>query len=581
MEIRKRAEHDDGFRKAMLSACAMSDVYWINAFGWTYRQRYVNEQGDTVPARGHLAHYPMVTWPVQDEALLTLGRCIRESEDCNIDKSRDMGATWLVLFKFTHGLLFTPECHFGVVSRKEDLVDKRGDIDSLFEKVRYIIAQLPSWMRPTIRPTYMLLVNRDLNSSIAGESTNADVGRGGRKLAYAVDEAAAIPNGEQVEASLSQTTGCQIWVSTPKGPLTQFHQRIKEGRGVHVILPWYRHPEKAQGARQVIDETGRVAWTSPWYTKQAERMSAKALAQEVDLSHGQSGDVFFDYNELERHRQDHCKPPRFRGDLICVAGTSDDDEIACAQQLDGDAWHLLANHGRAPWRFWIAMEDGRPPQHTFYVAGIDIGTGSGGSNSVMSVLDCGTGRIVAKFWDAQLSPEEFAMAAMRAGVWFGGLTGCCFLCWENNGPGGIFGRKVMRARYPAVYFHRREGTANADRTSRYGWHSTRQQKEVLLGVYRDALATNSVVNPCHESLDEAADYIYEDQTGRLIPSRLREEAGGGRELHGDHVIADALAVLAMEEQGKQRLAERRAPRNSFRYRQRQAKLQSSSKDAWR
>ncbi|MFP3345245.1 hypothetical protein R0J87_22455, partial [Halomonas sp. SIMBA_159] len=84
---------------SVLAACRLSTIYWINAFGWTYRLRMVNERGETVPTKGHQSHFPMITWPVQDETLHTLDRCIRESEDANLDKSRDMGATWLVIFK--------------------------------------------------------------------------------------------------------------------------------------------------------------------------------------------------------------------------------------------------------------------------------------------------------------------------------------------------------------------------------------------------------------------------------------------------------------------------------------------------
>ncbi|MFP3435253.1 hypothetical protein SB781_36435, partial [Paraburkholderia sp. SIMBA_061] len=86
------------------------------------------------------------------------------------------------IFKFVHGFLFEPEHHYGLVSRKEELVDKRGDMDSLFEKARYILKQLPAWMVPVIRHTHMLMNNKEMNSTLAGESTNADIGRGGRKL---------------------------------------------------------------------------------------------------------------------------------------------------------------------------------------------------------------------------------------------------------------------------------------------------------------------------------------------------------------------------------------------------------------
>ncbi|MFP3325205.1 hypothetical protein R0K05_19285, partial [Planococcus sp. SIMBA_160] len=95
------------------------------------------------------------------------------------------------------------------------------------------------------------------------------------------------------------------------------------------------------------------------------------------------------------------------------------------------------------------------------------------------------------------------------------------------------------------------------------------------------MATNKVVNPCHQSLDEAGDYVYEEGTGRLIPARLREESDGGRELHGDHVIADALACLAMEEAPKQREMERRAPKGSYMARKKHARSTSLLHNPWR
>lgn len=563
-----------------MAACSQSFLFWCNSSIWTFRQKIVGSDGLELPVSASACHIPFVTWPVQDEAAESMIAAITEGKDINFEKSRDMGATWLMLAIADWFFLFRKSVNIGAVSRKEVLVDKPGDMDSLFEKIRYIHRMLPVWQLPPIKDTYMFLHNLEMDSTITGESTNADVGRGGRKMFYIVDEAAFIRNAEEVEGALSQNTVCQAWVSTPHGPSTQFHKRILEHRGVLVQLPWYRHPEKSIGARQVVDETGRVRWTSPWYEAQQGKYSKKTIAQEIDMDHGQAGDMFFDYTELTRHRADHQTAPAIRGDLIWREPMTAEAQIQKIQEMDDEAMIFIPNHRRSPWRFWFALEKGRPPQYWTYAFGIDISNGAGGSNSVISVLALEIGQIVAKYWDAYTSPEDLAIVAAQAGVWFGGLRPPAFLCWENNGPGGIFGRKIVSLCYPSYYRQRIDNTIKNSRTPRWGWHSNNQRKEVLLGMYRDALSRDEFINPCKESLDEAADYIY-DATGQLIPARLREEAHGGRQLHGDHVIADALCWLAKGEMPRQKNAPVRPPQGSYAYRRERHKKAMAMRDPWK
>lgn len=576
--LRSRALTDQTWRHHLMVASSNSLLFWVNAFVWTYRQKRVDRQGEERPVSGTRSHVPFITWPIQDEVVGELQHVIEKGGQVNLEKSRSMGATWIVLMTFDWYFLFHKDINFGVVSRKEELVDKSGDMDTLFEKLRYAHRMMPPWMLPLIRDRYMAMHNVELGSSIIGESSNTNVGRGGRKAAYMVDEAAAMPNGEMVENALSGNTACQIWASTPLGPNTLFHKRIKAGRGKLIQMPWYRHPEMAHGAHQVLNDLGKVTWTSRWYEKLPERFSIKTIAQEVDMEHGQSGEMFFDHTELERHRLDHQAPPSWRGDLVFLEQMPENEQIEIIQQMKSEAMRAIPGLGRQPWRLWFTLEDSRPPQCDTYVMGVDVSNGAGSSNSVMSVMAIETGKIVAKFWDAHTSPEKLAVLAAMAGIWFGGSHQPVFICWENNGPGGIFGRKLVNMCYPAFYRQRAEGTVREKRTPRWGWNSNQRRKEVLLGMYRDALGSDRMIVPCQESLDEAADYIYADD-GSLIPSRLREEPGGGRQLHGDHVIADALCWLAAREMPAQRAAPVRAPRGSYAHRRRQAELAKKS-DAW-
>lgn len=570
--LRSAAFGDDALQDDLITASRSSFLFWLNAFGWTFHQKIVLPNGQEVPVTGDKAHAPFITWSVQDESALAMIECIAGGQDINFEKSRDMGASWLMLAVADWFFLFQESVSIGAVSRRENLVDKPGDMDSLFEKIRYMHRMLPHWMLPKIRDTFMFLNNLELGSSIAGESTNADVGRGGRKTFYLVDEAAAIRNAEEVEHSLSQNTACQVWASTPHGPSTQFHKRITEKRGFLIQMPWFRHPLKSEGARQIVDESGSIKWTSPWYEIQCQKFSKKTVAQEIDMDHGQAGDMFFDHTELTRHRQDHQTPKIFSGDLIWSEQLDERSKVRKIQEMNPDSLLFLKNHRKNPWRFWTDLIDGRPPQYWTFVFGIDISNGAGSSNSVITVGAIEIGQVVAKWWDAFTSPEELAMVTAMAATWFGGLRPPAFVVYENNGPGGIFGRKLIsQLTYPNFYRQKASDTTrNKRRGPRWGWHSTSERKEATFGMYRDALNRDAIINPCKESLDEAADYIYDD-TGALIPAKLREEASGGRKLHGDHVVADALCWLGMQEAPKGAPASMSAPRGSYGWRREQQK----------
>jgi hypothetical protein len=541
-QLRSEARDNPAIQQYLHSICAQSVYFWMNAFMWTYHQKEVDEHGHEVMVDGDLAIQPMITWPCQDEVIAALMDCIVTGQDANLEKSRDMGATWLVLGICDWFCTFRKNINPGCISRKEDLVDKNGDMDTLFEKIRFIHSHIPSWLRPRIKDRFMFMRYVDTGSTFSGESTNKNVGRGGRKAFYVVDEAAVIPNAKEVERALSQNTSCQIWISTPWDAGSYFYERIQSGRGKRLILPWYRHPTKGRGAYQIQSPEGKVTWTSPWKQDIDKRFSRQTVAREVEMDHGESGTSVFNLQELERHRLDHVKPPLFRGELEMLMIHNSDVRT----QIKPENSVFQENMGKRRWRFWFNLEQGRPPQDDSYVFGVDISQGSGDSNSTLSVLSVKHKTIIAKFWDASISPEEFAELASRAGHWFGGNRLAALMVYENNGPGGVFGRKCQALRYPYFYRDRRDQTVDVKRSTRLGWHSSPQRKATLLGMYRDALATDQIIQHCAESIAEAAAYVF-DTSGTPVPAALTREAHGGRALHGDHVIADALCLLGMEQ----------------------------------
>jgi hypothetical protein len=367
--------------------------------------------------------------------------------------------------------------------------------------------------------------------------------------------------------------------------------RTGQRSGKILELPWWRHPDKGRNAVQVYDgERSECRWTSPWYEEQKTRRTRRNLSQNVDMEHGKVGDAIFDADDVERHRAKFQRDPMAEGNVAFSEDLTEDAKRAIVRTWNPLAMRFVPGSARRPWRLWIPLlawlsDKGvsleRPAQNTRYVFGVDISNGSGASNSVITVLDARTGMIVAKFWDAYTTPEELAEVAVFAAIWFGGIKPP-LITFEKNGPGSIFGRKLLKMGYPAIYFQKNESIKHDPKTPRWGWHSSPARKEMLLGEYREALKTEEIVNPCREALDEALEYQYDD-SGRIEPGLKQDEAaGGGSALHGDHVIADALCLLGRRDLPKEmpQLTLGTTPVHSFAARREQHKRRQNGRDAW-
>ena len=178
--------------------CARDLLFYVNTFVWTYDPRIENS-----PA------VPFITYGFQDEALLAIDSAIGH-HDLLIEKSRDMGASWMLLLVFEWRWHFKQLQSFLLVSRKEDLVDKSGDPKSLFWKIDFILQHQPRWMLPNYTRQKLHLHNEDRGCTIDGESTTGDVARGDRRTAIGLDEFASFEDGYAAEAATGDATNCRI-----------------------------------------------------------------------------------------------------------------------------------------------------------------------------------------------------------------------------------------------------------------------------------------------------------------------------------------------------------------------------------
>lgn len=191
------------------------------------------------------------------------------------EKSRDMGVTWLTasvaasLCALRHGVAF------GFGSRVVDLVDKVNTMKPILPKARMFMEYLPEEFSAGFVPwrdgPYMRLNFPDTGSIIMGEGGD-NIGRGDRASLYVVDEKAYCANQEAIDHSLSQTTNCQIDVSSVCGMNNHFAQKRHAGRVDVFVFDWHDDPRKDDA----------------WYAKMQEDLDPVTVAQEIDRDYSAS-----------------------------------------------------------------------------------------------------------------------------------------------------------------------------------------------------------------------------------------------------------------------------------------------------
>lgn len=248
---------------------------FINDWGMTFDPRNVR--------KGIISSMPFILWPRQVEYLEWLTDRYTAGERGLVEKSRDCGVTWLSVAWAVTMMIFVDGFSAGFGSQKKQKVDRKGDPDSIFEKIRYYYLNVPKLFRPSgfdqrLHMTEMKLINPSNGSTITGE-VGDDIGRGGRKTIFFVDEAAHIEHQFAVDAALSQTTDSQIDISTPCGTGNEFYKKTMKFDGTD--------------RKFVFDYTEDPRKNEEWLIKQAEELDEVVMAQEVFRDYEASSDDIF------------------------------------------------------------------------------------------------------------------------------------------------------------------------------------------------------------------------------------------------------------------------------------------------
>jgi len=278
--LRSTAAHDPMMQAALYAKCSEGVeglLFWMNSFCWVYepREDHRANHDSTIP------HLPFITYTYQDEYVKDVYNAIFAGKNLLTEKSRDMGATWIVLTVFQWFWQFGSAGNdFLLGSRKEAYVDKFGDMDTLFEKLRYQLKRQPTFLLPdgfdiNNHTKYMNIINPATGSNIVGEANNKFFGTGGRRKAVFFDEFAKWEHTDAAAwQSCSDVTQCKIVVSSAHGKQNHFYKLRAGKAGVikKVKLHWRKHPHK----------------DNAWYAAEKKRRSVADVAAEIDIDYSAS-----------------------------------------------------------------------------------------------------------------------------------------------------------------------------------------------------------------------------------------------------------------------------------------------------
>lgn len=316
LQIQDACERSNEAKVYAYAACKNDPVFFFNNFLWTPNDKY--EQ----------YNFPFILFPFQEELVHWIHEHVQNGKDGLIEKTREMGVTWIFTSYFLWAWLFADNFNALLGSYKQELVDDKTK-DSLFGMVAYNLKTLPKWMLPKrfnykLHRTSMKLVNPENNNVIKGDTMNPEFGRGSRRTVVFIDEGAFWEYFQDAWSSSGDTANCRITVSTPKGQNAFWN--LKEYGGIDVrTLHWKDHPLK--------DEM--------WYEFEKSRRTEEEVAQELDISYNKSqkGRVYPEWENVDMG--DYPYDPRYP--LYCSwdFGREDPTAMIWWQRQDDGKYRII------------------------------------------------------------------------------------------------------------------------------------------------------------------------------------------------------------------------------------------------
>jgi len=365
--------------KKEVTKCGKDPVYFLN-----------NYAKISHPDRGLI---PFKTYDFQTDLL----ESFNDHRFNIILKARQLGISTITAGYIAWLMLFRREKNILVVATKFSTAA------NLVKKVKALIKNMPEWIKiseiSVDNRTAFELTN---GSQIKASTTSPDAGRSEALSLLVVDEAAHVPELEDMWRALYPTLstgGRCIALSTPNGVGNWFHQNYidaEEGRNGFFTtkLPWDVHPER----------------DSEWFEKETKNMSRRDIAQELQCNFNMSGETVINPEDIEKMLSIVTEPKHRTG--------FDRNYHIWEEYCPGFEYLLVA----------------------------DVARGDGKDYSVFHVIKISTMEVVAEY---QGKPNIDMFANLLNSV--GREYGDCMLVVENNNIGFSVVEKLIEVEYPNVY----------------------------------------------------------------------------------------------------------------------------------
>ena len=272
MEVKEREDKD-----ALWNRCAKDRKFFIENFVFI-----TNPKEAGMP---NSSKFLFRLRPRQVQLLKTWEKWLAEAETGLVPKSREEGASWLACAFAVHAFLFIENFRTNFGSKDREAVDILGDIDTLLEKCRFILRNLPIELQPNYPKwerdlNVMNLKNSAMNTIIKGE-VGKTAGRSGRSTMYFYDEWDYAPTPKETHTALNENARCKVFISSVAGYGTYMHQQEESGDHPIFRLHWKDNPDKNHF---YIDDEGKRVY--PYEVKKRKEYGQAnqiGYAREIDM----------------------------------------------------------------------------------------------------------------------------------------------------------------------------------------------------------------------------------------------------------------------------------------------------------